>query len=274
MECDRKDAKKLLEQQNAKIRERMSKIKHKIAILSGKGGVGKSTVTANLAVGLSLLNKKVGVLDGDIHGPNIPKILGANGEPMVAGDAILPIEVSGIKTISISYLLPDEATPVIWRGPRVSGAIRQFLADVAWGELDYLLIDTPPGTGDVQLTIMQSIPNIDGAIIVTTPDEISLLDVKKSISMCKMLNIPIIGIIENMSGFVCPYCNKEIDIFGKGAGEKIAKELGLRFLGRIPLDAKAREAQEKGKPMVLIDCRAGEAFKEIVNKIVEIVENK
>ncbi len=270
------DTKKLLAQQDAKIRENMSKIKHKIVILSGKGGVGKSTVTVNLAAALNLMGKKVGVLDADIHGPNIPKMLGVeNVQPMAGPAGIFPIITKdGIKTMSIGYLLPDDKTPVIWRGPKVSGAIRQFLADVVWGELDYLLIDTPPGTGDEQLTIMQSIPDIDGAIIVTTPEEVSLLDVKKSITMAKMLNIPIIGIIENMSGFVCPYCNKVVDIFGKGGGEKAAKEFGVEFLGRIPLDIKAREASDKGIPMVLLDCKASEEFKKIVKRIVEKVEGK
>lgn len=282
MECDGKcdscslkdkcpDTKKLLAMQNAKIKERMSKIKHKIAILSGKGGVGKSTVTVNLAAALAQRGKKVGILDADIHGPNIPKMLGLDGDVLVGENGIIPLQKGNIKVMSISFLLPDEKTPVIWRGPKVSGAIRQFLADVDWGELDYLLIDTPPGTGDVQLTIMQSLP-LDGAIIVTTPEEISLLDVKKSISMCNMLNIPIIGIIENMSGFVCPKCGEIVYIFGKGGGEKAAKEFNIEFLGRIPLDVKAREAAEKGIPMVEIDCKAKEEFLKIVDKIIEKVE--
>ncbi|WP_048056284.1 Mrp/NBP35 family ATP-binding protein [Methanocaldococcus fervens] len=270
------DTKKLLAQQDKKIRENMSKIKHKIVILSGKGGVGKSTVTVNLAAALNLMGKKVGVLDADIHGPNIPKMLGVeNAQPMVGPAGIFPIVTKeGIRTMSISYLLPDDKTPVIWRGPKVSGAIRQFLADVAWGELDYLLIDTPPGTGDEQLTIMQSIPDIDGAIVVTTPEEVSILDVKKSITMARMLNILILGIIENMSGFVCPHCNKVVDVFGRGGGEKAAKEFGVEFLGRIPLDVKAREASDKGIPMVLLDCKASEEFKKIVERIVEKVEGK
>ena len=238
------DAKKAMEMQNAKIRENMGKIKHKIAILSGKGGVGKSTVTVNLAATLSAMGKKVGILDGDIHGPNIPKMLGVEDiQPFADENGIYPITTpEGIKTMSISYFLPDKNTPVIWRGPKISGAIRQFLSDVVWGELDYLLIDTPPGTGDIQITIMQSIPDIDGVIIVTTPEEVAVLDARKSITMAKTTNIPIIGIVENMGGFVCPHCNKVVDIFGKGGGEKAAKELDVEFLGRIPLDIKAREA--------------------------------
>lgn len=268
------DAKKMMEQQNAKIRENMSKIKHKIAIVSGKGGVGKSTVTVNLAAALNMMGKKVGVLDGDIHGPNIPKILGVeNIQPMADENGIFPVTTpEGIKTMSISYFLPDEKTPVIWRGPKVSGAIRQFLSDVVWGELDYLLIDTPPGSGDIQLTILQSIPDIDGVIIVTTPEEVAVLDAKKSVTMAKTMNIPILGLIENMGGFICPHCDEVVDVFGKGGGEKAAKELDVEFLGRIPLDVKAREASDRGVPMVTLDCKASEEFKKVVEKIVEIVE--
>ncbi|UXM85321.1 Mrp/NBP35 family ATP-binding protein [Methanococcus aeolicus] len=268
------DTKKAMEMQNAKIKENMGKIKHKIAILSGKGGVGKSTVTINLAAALSAMGKKVGVLDGDIHGPNVPKMLGVEHmQPIGNENGIYPItSPDDIKVISISYFLPDSKTPVIWRGPKISGAIRQFLSDVVWGELDYLLIDTPPGTGDIQLTILQSIPDIDGVITVTTPEDVAVLDASKSITMANTMNIPIIGVIENMGGFVCPHCDKVVDIFGKGGGEKAAKELDVNFLGRIPLDVKAREASDKGVPMVSMDCTASEEFKKIVEKIVEKVE--
>ena len=179
------DTKKIIEQQNARIRENMGKIKHKIVILSGKGGVGKSTVTVNLASALNMMGKKVGVLDADIHGPNIPKMFGVEGlQPMAGPAGIFPITTpQGIKTTSIEYFLPSENTPVVWRGPKVSGAVRQFLSDVVWGELDFLLIDTPPGSGDVQLTVLQSIPDINGAIIVTTPEDVAVLDAKKSITM-------------------------------------------------------------------------------------------
>lgn len=273
---DCSDTKKMMEMQNAKIKENMDKIKYKIAILSGKGGVGKSTTTVNLAVALSKLGKKVGILDGDIHGPNIPKMLGVEHmQPIGSEKGIFPVTTSeGIKVISISYFLPDSKTPVIWRGAKISGAVRQFLSDVIWGELDYLLIDTPPGTGDIQLTILQSIPNIDGVIIVTTPEEVAVLDASKSITMANTMNIPIIGLIENMGGFVCPHCNKVVDIFGKGGGEKAAKELNINFLGRIPLDVKAREASDKGIPMVLMDCKASEEFYKIVDNITNSVEKK
>ncbi len=270
------DAKKLMAMQNAKIKENMSKIKHKIGILSGKGGVGKSTVTVNLAASLSEMGKKVGIIDGDIHGPNIPKMLGVEDvQPFADENGIYPITTpEGIKVISIDYFLPDKNTPVIWRGPKISGAVRQFLSDVIWGDLDYLLIDTPPGTGDIQLTILQSIPDIDGCIIVTTPEDVAVLDARKSVGMAKLMNVPIIGLIENMSGFVCPHCNNVVDIFGKGGGEKAAKELGIDFLGRIPLDIKAREASDKGIPMVKLECKSAEEFKKIVSKIVDKVEKK
>ncbi|HIQ39283.1 MAG TPA: ATP-binding protein [Methanothermococcus okinawensis] len=274
--CSSRDScsRRIVEMQDEKIRENMSKIKYKIGVLSGKGGVGKSTVTVNLATALNSMGKKVGILDGDIHGPNIPKMLGVEEvQPYADENGIYPITTpEGIKVISISYFLPNRDTPVIWRGPKISGAVRQFLSDVVWGDLDYLLIDTPPGTGDVQLTIMQSIPDIDGVVIVTTPEEVALLDAKRSVGMAKMLNIPLLGVVENMAGFVCPYCKKVVDIFGKGGGERAAKELGIDFLGRIPLDVKAREASDRGVPMVLLDCPASKEFKKIVEKIVKKLE--
>lgn len=270
------DTKKMMEQQNAEIKEKMSKIKHKIAIISGKGGVGKSTVTVNLAATLNMMGKSVGVLDGDIHGPNIPQMLGVSEiQPLADENGIYPVlSAQGIKTMSIGYFLPDINTPIIWRGPKASGAVRQFLSDVNWGDLDYLLIDTPPGSGDIQLTTLQSIPDIDGIIIVTTPEEVSVLDARKSVSTANMLEIPIIGLVENMGGFVCPECDKVIDVFGKGGGEKAAKELGVYFLGRIPLDVKARVASDRGVPMVTMDCKASEEFKKVVEKVLERIKEK
>ncbi|WP_459202398.1 Mrp/NBP35 family ATP-binding protein [Methanococcus sp. CF] len=270
------DTKKMMEQQNAQIRDNMSKIKYKIAVISGKGGVGKSTVTVNLAATLNMMGYKVGVLDGDIHGPNIPQMLGVDQvQPMADENGIYPISSpQGIKTMSIGYFLPDKNTPVIWRGPKASGAIRQFLSDVFWGELDFLLIDTPPGSGDIQLTTLQSIPDIDGIIIVTTPEEVSVLDARKSVSTANTLEIPIIGLIENMGGFVCPECDKVIDVFGKGGGEKAAKELNVFFLGRIPLDIKARVASDRGVPMVTMDCKASEEFKKVVETVLERIKKE
>lgn len=265
-----------MEQQNAQIRDNMSKIKYKIAVMSGKGGVGKSTVTVNLAATLNMMGYKVGVLDGDIHGPNIPQMLGVDQiQPMADENGIYPVSTpQGIKTMSIGYFLPDKNTPIIWRGPKASGAIRQFLSDVNWGELDFLLIDTPPGSGDIQITTLQAIPDIDGVVIVTTPEEVSVLDARKSVSAANTLEIPIIGIVENMGGFVCPECDKVIDIFGKGGGEKAAKELNVFFLGRIPLDIKARVASDRGVPMVTMDCKASEEFKKVVNTVLERIKKE
>ncbi|MBA2869500.1 Mrp family chromosome partitioning ATPase [Methanococcus maripaludis] len=270
------DTKKMMEQQNAQIKDNMSKIKYKIAVISGKGGVGKSTVTVNLAATLNMMGYKVGVLDGDIHGPNIPQMLGVDQiQPMADESGIYPVSTpQGIKTMSIGYFLPDKNTPIIWRGPKASGAIRQFLSDVNWGELDFLLIDTPPGSGDIQLTTLQSIPDIDGILIVTTPEEVSVLDARKSVSTANTLEIPIIGLIENMGGFVCPECDKVIDVFGKGGGEKAAKELNVFFLGRIPLDIKARVASDRGVPMVTMDCKASEEFKKVVNTVLERIKKE
>ncbi|MBP2143429.1 Mrp family chromosome partitioning ATPase [Methanococcus voltae] len=270
------DTKKMIEQQNKVIREKMDKIKHKIAIVSGKGGVGKSTVTVNLAATLNQMGYSVGVLDGDIHGPNIPQMLGVHDvQPTGDENGIMPIVTQqGIKTMSIGYFLPDQDSPIIWRGPKASGAIKQFLSDVSWGELDFLLIDTPPGSGDIQLTTLQSIPDIDGMVIVTTPEEVSVMDARKSVGTAKVLEIPIIGLVENMSGFVCPHCDEVVDVFGKGGGEKAAKALNVNFLGPIPLDVRAREASDKGIPMVTLDCKASEEFKKIVDKIVKIVEKQ
>ncbi|MBA2841230.1 Mrp family chromosome partitioning ATPase [Methanococcus maripaludis] len=270
------DTKKMMEQQNAQIKDNMSKIKYKIAVISGKGGVGKSTVTVNLAATLNMMGYKVGVLDGDIHGPNIPQMLGVDQiQPMADESGIYPVSTpQGIKTMSIGYFLPDKNTPIIWRGPKASGAIRQFLSDVNWGELDFLLIDTPPGSGDIQLTTLQSIPDIDGILIVTTPEEVSVLDARKSVSTANTLEIPIIGLIENMGGFVCPECDKVIDVFGKGGGEKAAKELNVFFLGRIPLDIKARVASDRGVPMVTMDCKASEEFKKVVDTVLERIKKE
>ncbi|AEK19426.1 Mrp/NBP35 family ATP-binding protein [Methanococcus maripaludis] len=273
---DCSDTKKMMEQQNAQIRDNMSKIKYKIAVMSGKGGVGKSTVTVNLAATLNMMGYKVGVLDGDIHGPNIPQMLGVDQiQPMADENGIYSVSTpQGIKTMSIGYFLPDKNTPIIWRGPKASGAIRQFLSDVNWGELDFLLIDTPPGSGDIQITTLQAIPDIDGVVIVTTPEEVSVLDARKSVSAANTLEIPIIGIVENMGGFVCPECDKVIDIFGKGGGEKAAKELNVFFLGRIPLDIKARVASDRGVPMVTMDCKASEEFKKVVNTVLERIKKE
>lgn len=258
------------------IKTRMSKIKHKIVVLSGKGGVGKSVVTANLALALAWHGRPslIGVLDADITGPSIPKILNARKQLLSAGPpGIFPaLGPLGIKIISMDYLLPNDETPVIWRGPMKASAIKQFLAEIVWGDLEYLLVDLPPGTGDEALTIAQSIPSIDGVVIVTIPSEVSQLVVRKAVSFCRMLNLPVIGIIENMSGFICPKCGAEINVLRYGGGERIAKDMSIEFLGRIPLDQRICEASDKGVPFIVeyYETPAAKAFMSIVEKIENI----
>jgi ATP-binding protein involved in chromosome partitioning len=237
--------KRVLELDEA-VNRRMGDVRYKINVLSGKGGVGKSVVTANLALALASRGRRglVGILDADITGPTIPKLLNLRGRELLAGpNGIEPIiGPLDVKVVSMDYLLPNDYTPVIWRGPLKSSAIKQFLGDIDWGKLDFLFIDLPPGTGDEPLTIAQSIPNITGAIIVTIPSEVSQIVVRRAVGFCRVLNIPIIGVVENMSGFVCPNCGAEVDIFMRGGGERIALEMGLDFLGRIPLDRRLCDA--------------------------------
>jgi len=238
-----------METEQNQIRNRMSQIKHKILVLSGKGGVGKSTVAANLAVSLSLADKSVGLLDIDIHGPSIPKILNLEDKKLMAlGDVIMPVPVSAnLVVMSIGFMLQDRDNPVIWRGPMKYQMIKQFLKDVQWGQLDYLIIDSPPGTGDEPLSVIQLLEKPDGAIIVTTPQQVALSDVRKSVSFCRSLNLPVIGVIENMSGFVCPKCGEKTDIFKSGGGEDMALEMNIPFLGRIPIDPQIVDACDSGE---------------------------
>lgn len=251
----------------------MSKIKHKIIVLSGKGGVGKSTVTANLGMALARRGHvgRVGVLDADITGPSIPKMLGVRGRRLdVALPGVFPtIGPLDMRIVSMDFLLPSDETPVIWRGPLKSMAIKQFLADVVWGDLDFLVVDLPPGTGDEALTIMQSIPDIGGVVIVTIPSEVSQIVVKKAVTFTRQLSAPVLGIVENMSGFVCPKCSTETSIFKAGGGQKIAEQLGVRFLGRIPLDPGICEDSDDGTPFILRhgNSPATAAFMDIVRKI-------
>ena len=247
--------------------------KHKIIVLSGKGGVGKSTVSAKLAMALAKKGYKVGLLDCDLHGPSIPKILGVEGERLlVEGNTIQPFQINeNLKTISIGFALPDSDSPVIWRGPLKMKAIKEFLENTNWGDLDYLIVDLPPGTGDEPLSIIQLISDIDGALIVTTPQDIALLSVRKSINFVKKMGVKIIGVIENMSGFTCPHCGKTTYIFKKGGGEKTAKELGLRFLGRIPIDLQIVEEGDLGKSFIDTKSVASKAFIEIADSIEKII---
>jgi ATP-binding protein involved in chromosome partitioning len=224
-------------------------VKNIIAVASGKGGVGKSTVSVNLAVALAQAGASVGLLDADITGPNIPLMMGVEGQPVASPDnKITPLERYGVKVISIQFFVP-EGQPVVWRGPLVGGAIQQFLRDVDWGELDYLVIDLPPGTSDAQLTLAQSVP-ISGTVLVTTPQEVSLLDVTKALAMLERMSVPVVGIAENMTGFVCSHCGEVTEIFGRGGGERFAREHGLEYLAAIPLDVTVRQGGDVGVPVV------------------------
>jgi len=271
--------KQFLEQEE-KLKARMSKIKHKIAVISGKGGVGKSTVTVNLAAAFAMHGHadRVGILDADIHGPSVPKIIGLTGQRLQAGPpGIFPASgFFGIKVVSMEFLLPDENAPVIWRGPLKMTAIRQFLSDIVWGDLDFLLIDLPPGTGDEPLSVAQLLPEMDGVVIVTIPSEVSQIVVKKAVTFARKLGLPIIGIVENMSGFVCPKCGAKIDIFMSGGGRKIAEELSVPFLGSIPIDEKVCEDSDKGVPFIVehADSPASKAFMEIVRRIEESLKSR
>src|SRR5579859_5743852 len=229
------------------------RVKNVIAVASGKGGVGKSTTSVNVAVALSQSGARVGLLDADIYGPNVPLMMGIKEKPEVTGSdhAIQPIVRFGIKLVSIGFFL-DESKPVIWRGPMVHGAIQQFLRDFDWGDLDYLVINLPPGTGDAPLSLSQLIP-LSGVVIVTTPQDVALQDVAKGMAMFKQLEVPVIGVIENMSYFVCPNCDTKHELFGRGGGERIANQFGVPVLGQIPLQPKARMAGDEGQPVVLAD---------------------
>ena len=263
-----------------KLKRNMSPIKHKIAVISGKGGVGKSTVAANLAMAFSLHGYKdrVGILDVDIHGPCIPKLLGVKGKKcQISPLGALPVTgPEGIKVVSMDFLVKSQETPVIWRGPLKMQVIRQFLSDFMWGELDFLFIDAPPGTGDEPLSVMQLIPEMDGTIIVTIPSEVSEDVVKKAVTFSRQMGIPVIGIVENMSGFTCPKCGEKIDILGAGGGKRLAEDLDVPFLGQIPIDPKICEEADKGVPFVTghVDSSAAKEFKKIVNKVEKFLEPK
>jgi ATP-binding protein involved in chromosome partitioning len=256
---------------NPEITKTLQKIKHKIVVMSGKGGVGKSTVAVNLAYDLSMRGANVGLMDVDLHCPSTLKMLDIE-KGVVKGDkeGIFPAEVTpNLKVMSMGFFLSSEETPVIWRGPVKMGAIRQFLEEVHWGKLDYLIIDMPPGTGDEPLSIAQLIPDVTGTVIVTTPQDVAILDSKKAVNFAKTLKVPVIGIIENMSGFNCPHCDEYIDLFKSGGGENAARELGVPFLGKIPLNQEIVECCDDGKPFVASDSKSEstESFKEIVAKI-------
>jgi len=229
-----------------------------IAVGSGKGGVGKTTLAVNFALALARLGFKVGLLDADIYGPNVPLMMGASGDPELTPDnRIVPAERYGVRVISVGYLNPGDK-PLVWRGPMLHGVIKQFLGQVAWGELDYLVIDLPPGTGDVVISLTQTVA-LTGAIVVTTPSDVSLQDARKAIAMFNQVRVEVLGIVENMSYLVCPHCNHEIDVFSTGGGERTAKEFNLPFLGRIELDPTIREGGDSGHPVVLAGEQANNA---------------
>jgi len=268
-------------EEQQRLKQKMSKIKHKIAIISGKGGVGKSTVTVNLAMAFAMQGhaNRVGILDADIHGPSVPKMLGLRGQRLqaLAAGIIFPVTGPlGIKVVSMDFLLPSDDSPVIWRGPLKMRAIQQFLSDITWGELDFLFVDLPPGTGDEPLSIMQLIPEMDGVVIVTIPSEVSQIVVKKAVTFARQLGVPVIGIVENMSGFVCPKCGTEVNIFKTGGGRKIAEDLDIPFLGSIPIDPEICEDSDDGKPFIIghPESPASKAFMDIVKKIERYLEER
>jgi ATP-binding protein involved in chromosome partitioning len=249
-------------------RQAVAGIRNILAVGAGKGGVGKSTTSVNLAVALQKKGARVGLMDADVYGPNIPQMLGITAQPEVGEDKrIVPPEAYGIKVISMGMLVaPDQ--PIIWRGPMLHGAVQQFMRDVAWGELDYLVVDLPPGTGDVSLSMAQSVP-VAGAVVVTTPQSVSVSDVRKAVGMFRQLNIPILGVVENMSTFVCGHCGERTDIFGHGGGARMAEEMSIPFLGEVPIDTRVREGGDTGQPIVAAvpDSPAARGFESVAGKV-------
>ena len=254
-----------------RLAETMAKIAHKVVVLSGKGGVGKSTVAVNVAFGLAAKGAKVGLLDVDLHGPSVPTMLGLAGAgAYTVDDKIEPVQSGAVKVISVGFFLPEDDAAVIWRGPMKLGVIRQFLQDVDWGDLDYLVVDCPPGTGDEPLGVCQTLQGDIKAIVVTTPQEVAAADVRRSLDFCKQLQLPVIGVVENMSGFVCPHCGEVTYIFKQGGGQALAEGAGVPFLGRIPLDPKVGELGDSGHPLVdeAPESPAAKAFEAVVAAVM------
>jgi len=269
--------KRIREQEEA-IKRKMAKVKYKIAIISGKGGVGKSFISANLSVALATMNRDVGILDVDFHGPSIPKLLGLRNRKMISTPTgLIPvIGPAGVRVVSIDFMLPSEETPVIWRGPLKANVLRELLSMIDWSDLDYLIIDLPPGTGDEPLSVAQLIRDLTGLIVVTIPSDLSRIVVERAVSFAKELNIKVLGVIENMSYFVCPKCGSTYRIFGKGAGMKIAEEMGIRFLGEIPLDPRVSECTDEETPIIIRypNTEVAKAILQIARTLLEEVEGK
>ena len=261
------------EHEQKRLQEKLYHIRCKVMVMSGKGGVGKSTVATNLAASLALRGHQVGILDADLHGPDVPRMLGIEGRHLISkGDGVEPVEVfAGFKAVSMALLAQDPDKAIVWRGPLKHSAIRQFLGDMNWGDLDFLFIDLPPGTGDEALSVSKLIKGVDGAVIVTTPQDVALLDSRKAVSFSKQLEIPVLGIVENMSGMVCPHCGDRIDLFKFGGGEKAAKEMGVPFLGRIPIDPQVVLSCDSGEPFVAkaVESLAKTAFTQVVENLLE-----
>ena len=269
---ERRDKAEQMRLQDTEIRITLKRVKNKILVMSGKGGVGKSSIAAYIATAMAGRGYRTGLMDVDLHGPSIPRLLGLSGQlAAFEGGHIMPIQYSAfLKVVSMETLIPDKDKAVIWRGPLKISAIRQFLSDVIWGERDYLIIDSPPGTGDEPLTVAQTIPEAR-AVIVTTPQEISLADVRKSIDFCMQVNLPVLGLIENMSGLDCPHCGGHIDLFRSGGGERTARQTGVPFLGKIPIDPQIVISGDEGRPFVALagQSSAGKMIDEIADRIIK-----
>ncbi len=267
--CAQRGSCKDLQKEKGCAAKRMARIKYKILIASGKGGVGKSTVSVNLAKALKTRGYSVGLLDADITGPNIPKLLGIEDQRIEQGpEGLEPGCADGIKVVSMALLLSSRDSAVIWRGPKKMAAIKQFIEGVNWGDLDFLLVDLPPGTSDEPMSVVQLIPDLTGAIIVTTPQEVSLLDSRKAVNMIKRMSLPVLGIVENMSGLCCPHCGEIINIFSTGGGKKTAEEMGVPFLGAIPIDPEVSALGDRGATFVEKDTKAAACFRGIVDKLL------
>ena len=266
------------QREQQELAENLARIKFKIIVMSGKGGVGKSTVAVNLAVSLAHHDKRVGLLDIDIHGPSVPKLLDLEGRaPDVDDGKMIPVSLGDhLQVMSMGFLLEHRDDAIIWRGPMKYGVIKQLIKDVRWGDLDFLVVDSPPGTGDEPLSVRQLIPDADGAVIVTTPQELALADVRKSVNFCRKLNLPVLGVVENMSGFVCPHCGEVTDIFTAGGGQSMAEQMDIPFLGRIPLDPRIAQAGDAGRPHAYEDQQtpAGQVFATTVRRLMDMAEAK